>query len=314
MTFVEALIQLDAAGAFPIAADTATRKSILNQAIERMLDNGRFVGTQQTLNIAINSSGVFTLPRHYSAVLGVTVNGRATDLASKWYAFLPGTDVQFTSAAIDNGSGYATFTDPTEACQVKVGAPNETGTVHIQGLDENGNQVYDDTGALGFDVTLNDTSWSAQYVTTITSVQMPVTNTLKTLTVKNQSDATQSVLGLYEPGETLGDYRRYSLPEATALNPDSLDEDSLAVVALCKRKFVTLVSNSDVVYPSSVSGLKCACMAVHFENEAAGDYSEFYANRAIKIFNNQLRSSLADSEIGRVRVYSTGSHPARALY
>lgn len=308
LTFASALNDLTQAGAFAADADTATKKSVLNEATEMLIESGRWLGTQQHISVSVNSSGVLTLPRHYVTVLGATVDAVAVPLAGKWYTYLQNvsTDIQSCQNNVqDQGDGYCTIDDPSGPCTIKVACGAESGSVHVQGLDQSGNPVYAADGTLGFDVDLNSASWSTTQVSRFTSIQLPVTSGLKTLTVKYE-DATTSVLGLFEPGETLPSYRRYLVPEATTKDPDSLEDDDATVVALCQRRFVKLVSDTDLVWPAHTGALKQMCLAVYWSNEADESRSEFHFKKALELLGNNLKRSRPESEIGAVRINCIG--------
>lgn len=305
-TFSELLTDLAVAKAFSPDLDTVGQKAVVNEAIERLILSGRWLGTQQKIAVHVDSTGVLTLPRHYLTLLGVRVNGESRDLTSKWWTFL-----QYSTATNqfgfdnvqDEGIGFAIFADPTEAVQLKISTTtSETDTVRVQGEDEDGDTIYTSSdGSSGFNLTLNDANWSTQSVTTISAVEMPVTNSPKTLTALYDDDVTTQVLGVYEPGETNPFYRRYLVSEATLLS------DPASVEAICQLQFTKLVSDSDVVRPSHLGAIKNACLHVHYENEGEEERSAFHFETALKLLNAQLRRSIPESEIGAVRIRCVGN-------
>lgn len=313
LTLASALSSLTTAGAFVAGASDGTKTALLNEAIERLLESGRFVGTQQTLSISVNATGVLTLPRHFSAILGATVEGYATDLASKWWTYLSGANAcnqLYVSNVQDQGHGFCTFTDPPSSVRLKLAAVGVTDTALVQGLDENGDVIYANDGSQGWTLTINDASWSTKHFTRIDSIQMPAGAVVKTLTCIDVGNTVRT-LGIYEPSETVPSYRRYYIPAAVDADDDL---ETTAVVALCNRRFVPLVDDSDLVYPSHIGGLKNSCLAVHFENEADEARSAYHFEQAIKLLNSQLKRATPESEQGRIRVnYVGGGTPRRAI-
>lgn len=292
--------------------DTSTRNAIVNEALARLINSGRFVGARVVLNISVNSSGVLTLPRMFQTLLGVKVNGFQRDLAGIWYTFQEGTSdlSQFSYDIVDQGEGYPTYTDPSTACRLRITSSGASGTVRVQGNDQASVAVFNvSDGTLGFDLTFGVTS--TQYVSTLTKVIMPVTTGYKTLTAY-YDDGSTSVLGIYEPGETDPSYRRYYVGEATQQDPNTLE--SAVVTALCKRKHVKLVSDNDPVFTENFGAVKNAVLSVHFENESDEDRSASHFNTAIKLLNDESRSNKPDTEVGMLRINYIGDAGGSRLY
>jgi hypothetical protein len=302
LTFADALEQLGEADAFPVEADTAKRKSILNETLERLITGGKFLGTRQTLAITVDDTGILTLPRGFSTILGDTVDGLAEPLTNEWFTFLAGvsTDNQTGESNVrDLGIGYPTISDPVSACTIKIAcADSDPGVARVQGTDENGQTIFDTGGAPGIEIEINDADWTTQQFSAITAVELPVTDGVKTLTVQYVSDSTTAVLGRYEPGETLPEYRRYYVPDAD----NAADGETTAVRALCQREFVRLVSDGDIVFISHLGALKHGCIGINYLTAGEEERYNFHFGEAVRLLNSQLRLSRAPSEIGVIRV------------
>lgn len=313
MTLGPARTSLIAAKAFPPDLDTDGQSALMDEALERGLNSGRFLGSRVTLNISVNSSGVLTLPRQFLSIQGVQVDGTARDLAGQWYTYLDGTSdaSQFSNNVVDQGEGYCTYTDPSEACRLRIDcADADPDDARVQGYDQVSTQIFKDSdGTLGFDLEFGVTS--TQYVSRLTKIIMPVTIGYKTLTAV-YDDSTEAVIGIYEPGETDPSYRRYYVPEATMQDADSLEDSS--VIALCKRRHVKAVSDNDPLFTNNFGALKNLVLSVHWENEGDETRSQMHFTNAIKLLNDEVRSSKADSEIGMIRINTIGGFGGEGIY
>lgn len=308
LTFKALLDKLDAAKAFPSDLDTAGRKEMVNEVGQRILESGKFIGTQDTIDIAVDNTGVFSLPRQFSTVLGYKADGSVYPMASKWWAYAPGATDQLQKYARNMqplGTGFATFVDPTAAVTLSfTSSQSDSGTIHVDGLDEDGNEVFSSDGTRGIDITITSGSSSptVQTFTKITALVLPVTAGVITLTGV-YTDATTVTLGHYEPGETNPNYTRYLIPFAQ----QKADDETVSVTALCQRQFVPLVSDYDIVYPSHVPAFKEGCFAINYSNQGENERYATHMNEAIRLLNNQLRLSRPSSERGAARVYTVGN-------
>jgi hypothetical protein len=86
----------------------------LNRVCERLILNGKWVGSLQTIAIAA-PFGQIALPPQYRTIEGVRVLGRALEIFPKWYSWMPGYGsgddrTGFSMEAVrDLGDNYATM-------------------------------------------------------------------------------------------------------------------------------------------------------------------------------------------------------------
>lgn len=305
LTFKVVLDKLIAAKAFPADLDTEGRKAVVNEVCERIIDSGRFIGTQDTIDVIVDNTGILTLPRQFSTVLGVITDGYTIPLASKWWVYAQGVTQELQKYARNmepQGTGFVTFVDPTEPVRLTITATDDTGTVRIGGKDEDGNAIFSSDGSRGIDVTLNDVAPTAQYFSTIDEIVLPVTTDYCVLTAV-YDDTTEQVIGRYEPGETAPDYARYLIPSAQ----QKADDETMSVTALVQRQFVPLVSDYDIVYPSHVGAIKQGCLAINYENQGEEERYQMHFNEAIRLLNLKLLRSRPEGEIGAVRIRTIGN-------
>lgn len=312
-TFAALISALAAARAFPADLDAAGQKAVTNEALERIINSGRFNGTEGRLAVTVNSSGEMTLPRGWKTVTGVKVNGWVRNLASPWYDFLPGTDElsQWSTNVVDEGTGFPTFSLPTALvtdaggvqsvqrvpAKLRITCAGASGTVEVHGQDVDGAEVY--TGTQRGTVLTFNAAKAAPYFYNITAVIKPVTTAVAYL-YACYDDSTEEIIGVYQPGETVPNYRRYLVGEAANRDPNDLE--AVAVEIKARREHIDLVADNDVCPISNFGGLKNAVLSVTYENEGEGTRSDGHFNKALKLLNDELKLLRPPSEIGAIRV------------
>lgn len=303
-----AISKLDAAKAFPSDADLSTRKSLVNQACERLILSGRLKSNRHRIAVSVGDTGIWTLPRNYETCLGVRIDGQSYDLASQWYQFLQhvsdGSDLSlYTDVLLDQGFGFCTFADPSGAVRLRLTAGSDTGSARVMGADENGIEIFSG-GEPGFDLAIGVTS-TQKVSGALSQLLLPDTDAIKLLYAV-ADDNTQTLIGRYYPGETQPDYRRYHTPTAVAGVTNAVD-------AICQMKHVDATRDNDLLFTSNIGALKNGVQAVHAEDE--GDEARYTAKltEAARLLNRETRLSHPDSERSAVRVTMYGGVPQRAM-
>lgn len=201
---------------------------LLNEALERLLNMGLWVGTVQRYQVCTNNA-CLTWPREFETIEVVDVCGQPVTIRNQWFEFLDqgpglwrgGCGVSFGCGGglnyLDRGRGFVTFDDPRVACYLRLFtqfAADAGKTVNVRGWDSIQQWVLTDGGStVGETVTLTD-----NYVDTATQWMPQVFREV----IKEQ---------------TLGAVRAYYYaaddPYLTGLNPDgSSHVVDLAQVAL----------------------------------------------------------------------------------
>jgi hypothetical protein len=189
---------------------------------------------------------------------------------------------------VDKGDGYPNYADsPYVSYRVRVKVPNASDRdngnfVLIKGTDSDGKVVYDSDGSEG--ITLNLTSAeniTSQYFSTITSIVKPATLGYLTLWAVDSSNA-ETQIGDYEPGETNVSYRRYRVTVADT-------SETPTVRALCKRRYVPVVSENDEVIPGNMGALKLGLISLKYEDTNDLERSNEYFTKALSLLNAELR-------------------------
>lgn len=266
----------------------------INELCERFFVSGKWKGMM--VETALDATeGYVTLPRRCESILGITVRKMPRTPFGRWYSFLPGgpgeVDLESYSGpdvVVDQGDGFPTYKDsPYASFRVRIKVPNSSDRndgnyVIVKGTDADGKPVYNSDGEEGLVINLTAAeNTTSQYFSTITSVVKPPTLGYLTLWAVNSSDA-ETEIGEYEPGETNVSYRRYRVSVAD-------DAEVPVVNALCKRRYVPVVSENDEVIPGNMGALKLGLISLKYEDTNDLERATEYFTRALSLLNAELR-------------------------
>ena len=315
-TTVSALSKLTQSRAFPAGMDDDDKLAMLNEALEALTLNERFVGSEAVININVGLTGILTLPRQFFTIKAAQVNGKVRDLASPWYEFAPGTCnvSQFSLLVQDLEDKWSVFADPVITPAVLKAVISDSpaeGFIELHGRDINGNQVW--TGAQqGVILNLND-SYVETGIVLIDEVIKPVTDQLVYLYAENGSS--DQLIGQFEPGETQPSYRRYFVPEATqqAIAVELPPTSPMVVTCLVQRRHIDMVSDNDVLPLTNFNGLRHAILHIHFAREGDEQRSQTHLDLALDFFSKELRRSRPPSELGAVHINAIGGAGASSI-
>ena len=272
--------------------------TVCNDALARIYDAGKWEGLVGIIEFE-NPVGYITLPRRYSAILGVQLAGRPRSTFTRYFEFSqsgPG-DVH-----ADAGLKFVVDQGPTPVYEVFAGpstltmtAPSDTGiTIRVFGIDETGKEIYDALGAPGINLAHNVPT--TQTFAEITAVIKPITTGFVTLS------AGSSVLSVYEPGETNPSYRRYKVGT----------EESRVFRCLCKRRFVPIVNDSDLVYPGNLGALKMALFAASAENASLTEKAQECWALCYQLLDLEKGAARGNAEIRfNFKPFGQGAKPIR---
>lgn len=271
----------------------------LNQACSRFVDSGNWEKSDFVVELSA-PNGYITLPRRASAMLGFRIRGqrprRVFAMAHEFSEVGPGHhDLDAPGSSVYEMPDACVHTDLPAAGTLtfECGASDAGQTVIVRGFDENDRRIFSADGSEGLTVTLASPSvTTTQQFSAIESLTLPVTKgfvTLKTGTTE---------LGVYEPGETDPNYRRYKVGEVSA--------DSTLEV-LCSRRHVELVSEDDLVYPANIGALKNGLIALIREDTSDIDSAQAHFSVAYSLLNSELRRLRGKTRT--VPMFSPGTPP-----
>ncbi len=253
---------------------------LLNQVCERFVDSGSWANSDFAVELT-PQNGLVTLPRRASALKGFRIqDGPNRTVFPKAYEYLEvgGSidEANYLSAGYDAGD-YCVHTDVPEPANLvlTISDPSDAGLrVTLRGFDANGNRIFTD-GVDGETVVLaNPSVTTAAEFADIESITLDSTSGNVTL-----SDGTTE-LGFYEPGETDPAYRRYKVGAVAT---------GYHVYALCSRRHVELVAESDLVFPANLGALKHGLLGLMREDTGDLQGAAVHFGQAYALLNAEIK-------------------------
>jgi len=301
----------------------------VNEAIERLLAKGKWVGTTQKYQICVYS-GCLTWPRQFETIESVAICGFPIQIRNEWFEFNEmgwglrdeGTGTAGTSCRVGSGCGSqlldrgmaVSFEDIRGTDKkIKVYCDIEEGPtpdILLQGYNEDGNWIrtlVDGDYVDGEYVTPTGAgTLTTNFFTSLTGVQKPITKGSIRLYEYNTTASTQRPLAFYEYDETRPVYRRSLIPGLSNRNscPDNEDEtcNKKTVTVIAKMAFLPVRQDTDWLLISSIPALRAMCQALRKEENNLWDEAKKYEANAIQILDEQLQAFMGDSEIIAVRM------------
>ncbi len=310
---------LNATAAEKLAVDTK-----INLAIERLITFARGKGTVLK-DFQTVYDGQVTLPRSLENVLGwrlLDADGIALagerNIYNQWFQFggrCNSDSCVFMPGLYDQGGNFVTFRPLPVAGVLKVYTSTTESTnepFHIRGLSS-GLKVYTGTGAArieGENLTIPAGSGASVTSTTtfdeansLYEIVKPATNGVLTMYVVDPATAVETLVGRYDPGETIPNYRRYLYPQGNEDNTDVLE-------LLCDEAFYMVKADRDQLAISNIGALKNALKALQYEDANDVERKMQYLGDALNILDAERSKSDGDSAIGAYNVvgdYGAGS-------
>ena len=278
----------------------------LNQVCERFIDSGNWAKSEFIAELSA-PNGYITLPRRASALLGVRIDNqpprRVFAMAHEFSETGPGGhDFDHQMSSLYELPDACVHTDLTEAATISLHLSSNVdagigGVATLRGLDADGNRLFTE-GVEGISVTLAYPSVNFPVsVSRIDSLTLPLTTGYSTL------KAGTTEIGVYEPGETDPSYRRYKVGKVG---------DTCTVFALCSRRHVELLAETDLVNPSNTGALKHGLIGLRLEDASDLDTALGHFNQAYSLLNAELRRLRGKTRV--TPMFNPGVPPVRALY
>ena len=272
----------------------------LNRACERLILNGKFVGTMQ--NVALVAPyGQVALPRQYRTIEGVKVDGIVVPVANQWYQYMPGKS-DFCGCGLelvrDLGDGHALMRDLPLLGTLKLAYTSGTAQVlTIYGTD---------AGGLPTTLVITGATAVANPFASVDRVHkslIPVGAPVGVKLVHTDTDAVETTLALIMPFEEETFFHRYVIDSKSSV-------EDLVVLALCKRRHVEFTQDQDILPFSNISALSLALDALQAESENDTTLASNYFGQAVGILNAELADSNTKTALPPFRkVFTPGSRP-----
>lgn len=267
---------------------------VLNQALEVIYGMGiwRDLTIEGTFDC---SGGYFTLPDQADSVLFAATNNQPTRVHSLWHDYrAAGTNYDSTLSFGLVDDGYRPclndiLTVDSELANVGniwvINAADTPGGDPIEfGFYGNSGDSITVTASLDPEndlasVTSTPGSSNFSFANTINAIQsIQYTGLLKRFDLRLNS-STGPILATVGPGEGIARFRRYRVPQAGT---------GAFVHVLCKRRFIPVQDDNDIVYISQISILKHAMLAILAEDNADLERSEIHWGKCRQYLDEQL--------------------------
>lgn len=289
-----------------LPADSTKQLPWINAVTSRFFTVGKWAGTtvrwrgaDTSVNFAIYNDAVggryFTLPRNLLCVLGGAHGNASGSLRARfstdrirgpWFEFVGDGwgvgDATAGSGLQDAGDGFTCFRDLPDTSYLRVKTDqNETDGIKMlfRGLDENGQPIYSGTLAATIDGVELDiggaltTTTTQKFSAIPTLIRKPITFGIVRLYAVSAATAVETLIGLFDPGDTAPSFRRYRI---------SGQSDSTTVHAMCKRRHVPAVADADEIIPANLGAIELGLQGRRFDlandpKAAAGYWTDAFA-------------------------------------
>lgn len=287
----------------------------INEASRRLLQKGMFAGTYGRFTI-YPANGCITWPRQIETIESVaTCCGGPGQVRNQWYEFnetgygLISSNTCLGNQLIDRGT-VVTYRDMSGGTNSYVraypGHASDVGkTLIVQGYDANGQWIRTLDGSTWIDgekLTLALTYvQSTNKFTSITGVIREATNTVTRLYEYNATTLLELDLAVYEPTETLPQYRRTFL--TGRCHDDSETNDPVTVMA--KLRHVNVSTGNDYVIPPCEPAIKLMVQAIRKEECDLLQEAAVFEGKAVQTLQEQTMHYLGDA-VGTIRMVGAG--------
>lgn len=198
----------------------------VTDAVQLVANKGEFEAWKGWLDICTTGKGLcVTLPREVETVLAVNIGGRPTLAKSQLFNFHlngPGDSCGGCEWSWqDQGNAWSTYRDltcPSKLVAYTSSAADDNSEFIVYGYDSNGNRLRHSIGSENRDGLLVPTIFgyaipddTAPLVARIVGIKKENTAGSVRLSTIDDSGDTGTLLGVYEPDETLPQYRRIKL-------------------------------------------------------------------------------------------------------
>lgn len=303
----------------------------INLIQEELINEGDFPGVVDRWRI-VADSGVLVLPGHLDRLMQITIRGIPTDVKSPWFSFVaygPGIqdDETFrnrdwvawghddgilevgefpTKTPIPLSTGSAGLPGPWNLRVYASVGETEGAYCTVQGLDENDLEIrtqLSDGSSTWIDgeripISLGSSFYeSTKTFSELKAFTKPMTNGYVRLTAWNGT--TEVELSNYSPDETTPSYHKYYSPWLHRITPSDGNECCRTVIARCRRRFVPIVEDTDVLMISNLPALRAMMIAIWKRDAGALDE---YA--AMKVTAVDLLKKEAKAYRGKARTPS----------
>jgi hypothetical protein len=283
----------------------------LNEAVMRLLSGAKWSNTVGRFTVLADGSLV-TFPRELETVEAATFCRVPLTIRNKWYEFngygpgeLTVTGGSPSMQLVDRGTA-CTFSDiQGEDKQLRVYADfaaDHGKQVLFEGIDPDGNTILTNDGDTpGEAITLGAGGViSTKMFLRLTGVQKPVTK--GAVRVYEYAPTGQRLIAVYQPSETLPEYRRAIVPDVAAVLEAGRDA---TLTVMGKLRFIPATIDTDYLTIGCVPALKDMCQAIMKRESDQITEAMAYETSAFRELEKELGSFEGDGAAATLRVVTT---------
>ena len=288
----------------------------INQACRRLLHKGLWAGAYGRFTIFTNN-GCITWPRQIETIEAVADCCAVGTVRNQWFEFQEtgfglvngGGQVCLGNQLLDRGTvvSYRDLSGGTNNyLRVYPGDLSDVGkTITLQGTDNNGQWIRTQSGGVWIDgekVTL-----ALPYVqttkkfTTLTGVIRQATNTVSRLYEYDATTLAETDIAVYDPDETLPQYRRSYLGNRCNANEDK------PVTVMAKMRHINASTPNDYLIPPCADAIKLMVQAIRKEENDLLNEAVAYEAKAVQAVQEQTMQYLGDA-VHTIRMVGAGQN------
>lgn len=309
------------------ASDLPGLLAYLNAAEPRLLyaeeagEEGWF-GTWAEMIFTVRASQPYlTAPRRVARLEYITVCDKPVEIQNQFYEYLRFGNGRLPKACLEtcrtpvlraysrnNAVLFKDISSPPQLVKVyRTDAADIGKRVLIQGLDSNGNNVYEMDGSERVDgeyltfadadtFALSTYQWNA-----LNGIQKDLTDGPVQIFQVDPSTGVETLLSTMEPGEKVASYRRYyfnPVPPVCCVT-SALTEEDVTVSAIVKLDHVPLMVDTDYTVIQNLEAFIEECQAIRYstmDSIASQQLSQVHHKRAIKLLNGELAHYLGKQQ------------------
>lgn len=316
-------------------ATTESVLSFVNEAVARIFSlDIPVVGRTRRFQFCLNKDCI-TLPRGILSIESVWVCRKPIPIRSQWFEELPsGVGLRqagdFDLQWFDKGDGYVGFDDflpESERIRVYADNPDDAGTpVLFQFYDENNQWVLTENGNVdGQRIELAmPYAESDRFCSMLVGVQKPVTRGPVRVFAHNTVTDTLRAIAVYEPDETLPNYRRaaiYGLNRVGGCRQpqDGGDGEECAVTqvtVMAQMEFVPVRKLTDYVQVGNLPALKEMMQAIRYGEQddlESKNKARIHELNAIRLLNREWSAYIGKGAQQDVHIITNESYGFRDI-
>lgn len=286
----------------------------INEAVQSLLPKGKWVGTFQRYVICTNKNCI-VWPRQIETPEAMAVCNRPVVIRNEWFEFLengPGIvsdESCMCRTMLDRGTVCA-FNDITVGQtdrKIRVYADvaeDAASVITLQGYDENGQWIRTQVSGTWIDgerVAISTTpTLSTKYYTRLVRVIKPVTNGhVRLYEYNTTTSANVQALAVYEPDETLPEYRKSYIPSLGTETSGDCQNSKVEVAA--KLRYIPVSGDNDFIMLGNLRALVEMTRALRkYESDLINE-AQAYEATAVRYLEEELRSHQGDGPVVQFR-------------